>query len=98
MGALLRALRKQGHTQQAMADALGCDQTYVSQLMKSPDGIPRGIGAELVRKMLDEYRVNPWYFFDFPRDKLLDVERYLMTDRPPQPPSADDKTHIRKKA
>lgn len=78
MGALLRALLDTGETQTKIADALGVDQTYVSQLAKAPNGTPRGIGAELVRKMLEEYRIDPWYFFDFPADKIPDWTRYVI--------------------
>ncbi len=99
MGALFRELKKQGHTQKRIGVALDIDQTYVSQIAKAPDGIPRGIGAEMIRRALDEYHVNPWYFFDFPREKIPEIARYIIDRHPPPPhPASDERTHTRKKA
>lgn len=99
MGALLRGLiaaSKQpgGHrlTQISVGTALGIDQTYVGQLMKSdnPDSDPRGIGAELIRKTLEHFRIDPWYFFDFPTDKIPDWRLYIIP-RGRAPTRGDDR-------
>lgn len=89
MGALMRGLVERGETQRKIADALGVDQTYVSQLARAPDGTPRGIGAELVRRALEEYRIDPWYFFDFPSEKIPDWKLYIIERGGPRSPATN---------
>jgi transcriptional regulator with XRE-family HTH domain len=102
MGALFRALQARGETQQHIADTLEIDQTYVSYIAKAPDGTPRGIGAELVRKVLEEYKIDPWYFYDFPTNKIPDWARYVIErGRAPAHAASEPQHHetvVRKKS
>lgn len=76
MSALFRGLIDQGHTQKDIAASLEIDQTYVSQLANGKK--PRGVGAELIRHVLAHYRVDPWYFFDFPLEQIPDYRLYII--------------------
>lgn len=80
MGALVRGLVERGETQMQIAAKLGIDQGYVSAFFNSdrPDTRPRGMGADIVRKVLEEYKVDPWYFYDFPANKIPDWTQYII--------------------
>jgi transcriptional regulator with XRE-family HTH domain len=99
LGALIRGLQARGETQAKIGQALGVHQTYISYLANAPKGDPRGVGAEIIRKVLEEYRINPWYFYDFPPTRIPDWTRYIIEPGHSAPtPGPHLETLVRKKS